>query len=61
MSYLNREELIGWYNEKIDNFLCSECFSKRKNIDKRDYKPISENELEEKDLYICDECEEQFS
>jgi len=55
----NAKKKIGWYNEAPDNFLCVSCFTKTKNINQKDYKPIGENSLED-DIYTCDECKRVF-
>ncbi len=62
MPYINteKETIIGWYDTDANRFLCDECFSKEKDIEDKDYEPIVEDEMDSKDLYICDECRERF-
>lgn len=50
---------IGWYNKSNDHFLCVDCLPKAKSINKKDYKPVEEDSLEE-DIYTCDECGREF-
>lgn len=61
MAYINinKETVIGWYDESADHFLCDNCFSDecdRKNIKEESYYPVTEERLKPDDLYICDEC-----
>lgn len=49
------KKIFGYYKESIDHFLCIKCFSEARNIDKKDYKEIKKDDLEE-NIYTCDEC-----
>lgn len=61
MPLINKEKLIGWYNESGNRFLCDKCFSKEKDsIKESDYKSVIEDELRDEDLFICDVCGERF-
>jgi len=58
--WINSEELIGRYCERIDHFLCEECFEHTDEIDTRDYEPIQQDKLKSEDLLICDNCGAEF-
>lgn len=69
MPLINKEKIIGWYDESINHFLCDECFSKeliREDKEKdyqpvvKDYQPVVEDKIRREDMYICDECGERF-
>ncbi len=60
MGYINQEKIIGWYNGSTNTFFCDECFSKKKGVEEKNCKPIEEDEMDSKDMYICDECGEKF-
>jgi hypothetical protein len=48
-------DIIGWYKESSDQFLCTSCFQKNKSINKEEYTPKRMPDLK-KDDYKCDEC-----
>lgn len=60
MPLINKEKLIGWYNESTNHFLCDKCFSKEKDIEESDYEPVMKDKLRDEDLCICDACGERF-
>ena len=51
---------IGWYKESIDHFLCTNCFPKIEGLNKKDYKPIYEEDLKDY-IYSCDACRKEIS
>ena len=55
----NKKEIMGWYKEATDHFLCIDCFSKAKGIAETDYKLKTEDDLKQ-DIYTCDECKKEF-
>ena len=61
MPYIDQEDIIGWYNKSTNHFLCDECFTKVQDIERKDYEPVEKDEMDFKDLYICDECSERFA
>jgi len=61
MGLINKEQLVGWYNENDNHFLCDKCFLKEKDIEKADYEMVMENEIRSEDMFICDVCKERFT
>jgi len=58
--HLNLENLIGWYNNSRNHFLCDKCAPDNPN-ELEGYEPVMEDDLEDnEDLYTCDECGERF-
>ncbi|MFA4998603.1 MAG: zinc ribbon domain-containing protein [Candidatus Paceibacterota bacterium] len=56
----DKKEIIGWYKEATDYFLCSDCFSKATGINTADYMLKTEDDLKQ-NIYTCDECKKEFS
>jgi len=61
MGLINKEQIVGWYNEKNNHFLCDKCFLQEKDIEKTDYEMVMENEIRSEDMFICDVCRERFT
>ena len=53
------KQIIGYYKESIDHFLCNDCFLKLNNLKKEDCNTITEDDLI-KDVYICDACKKEI-
>ena len=40
-----REQIIGYYKESSDTFLCSKCYSQTKDIDRQNYTAVKKGDL----------------
>jgi len=54
-----KNEIVGWYKKAGDNFLCKDCFHKRKDLNKEDYRSVKGEDLN-KNVYICDDCKKEI-
>ena len=61
MGFINKEQIVGWYNGKKNHFFCDKCFSEERDIEEADYEPVMENEIRSGDMFICDVCGEKFT
>ena len=59
LSKYDKMDLIGWYEEFNDHFICINCSKESKNFKKKGYKPIRIWDTID-DIYTCDKCDKVF-